>query len=71
MNKNFVKFLIKNDLWTEWQKATAAYKEMSRISQSQILQKQLLELDKLDELTIEQEKQQKEILQKLREVNSK
>ncbi len=71
MNQNFVKFLIKNDLWTEWQKATSAYKEMSRINQSQILQKELLELDKIDDLTSEQEKRQKEILQKLREINSK
>ena len=71
MNQNFVKFLIKNDLWTEWQKATSAYKEMSQINQSQILQKELLELDKIDDLTSEQEKRQKEILQNLREINSK
>ncbi len=71
MNKNFVKFLIKNDLWAEWQKATMAHKEMSRISQSQNWQKELIELDKIDDLSPEQEKRQKEILQKLREINSK
>ena len=71
MNKSFVKFLLKNDLEEEWQKAMTAHKEMVRVSQSQAWQKELAELDKVETLTGEQEQRQKEILQSLRELTKK
>ncbi|MDO5561552.1 MAG: DNA primase, partial [bacterium] len=71
LNKTFVRFVLKNDLWQEWQKATLAQQKMLRTSISQNLQKELATFDNLEQLTPEQEKRQKEILQELKKLTSK
>ncbi len=68
MNNSFIKFLMKNDLKTEWEKAVANHQKIWSTQQSQILQQELASLDQIDKLTPEQEKRQAEILQNLREL---
>lgn len=71
LNKVFVKFLVKGDLWEEWQKATIAKDKMMRVAEIKILQKELAELDKVEELSEVQEKRQREILEQLKKAAEK
>ena len=71
LNKTFVRFVLKNDLWQEWQKTTLIHQKMIRQKIGQDLQKELTTFDNLEQLTPEQEKRQREILEKLKSLTTR
>ena len=65
LNQTFLKFLQKTDLWQEWQKQTAALEQLIATQEIDELTRELATLEKIDDPTLEQEKQKNELLQKI------
>ncbi len=71
LNKAFIRYLVKGSLFEEWQKASKLQQQLAKTEEIKVLKTKMASLDKLETLTSQQEEEQKENLQKLKELTNK